>query len=133
MHLQHIISQPSIRFVIFPPYDFQFLVYPQVHDVWVFVIRGDLMIEDKVYSAGRHIYQLRVRRLRVFRWVFVTGDVSVAADWVGHHAGARPGVKRQADICRASSTQAGLTTLDSSKRLTGKASGKMRERADKGA
>jgi hypothetical protein len=40
------------------------------------------MIEDKVYSAGRHIYQLRVHRLRVFRRVFVTGDVPVAADWV---------------------------------------------------
>jgi hypothetical protein len=60
-----------------------------VHDVWVFVIRGDLMIEDNVYSVDRHIYRLCVHRLRVFRRVFVTGDVPVAADWVGHHAGAQ--------------------------------------------
>ena len=86
MHLHHIISPPLIRFVIFPPRDFQFLVYPQVHDVWVFVIR-DLMIEDNMYSVDRYIYRLRVYRLRVFRRVFVTGDVPVAADWVGHHVG----------------------------------------------
>jgi len=40
------------------------------------------MIEDNVYSADRHIHQLRV-----FRQLFVTGDVLVTADWVGHHAG----------------------------------------------
>src|ERR1700733_11260511 len=86
MHLHYIASPPPIRFVVFPPRDFQFLVYPQVHDVWVFVIK-DLMIEDKVYSAGRHIHQFRAHRLRVFRWVFTTGDVPVAADWVEHHVG----------------------------------------------
>lgn len=45
------------------------------------------MIEDNVHSVNRHIHRLRVHRLRVFRRVFVTGDVPVAADWVGHHAG----------------------------------------------
>jgi len=89
MHLHNIISPPPIRFVVFPPRDFQFLVYPQVHDVWVFVIRGDLMIEDNVYSVDRHIHQFRLRQLRVFRRVFITGDVPEAADWVGHHVGGR--------------------------------------------
>jgi hypothetical protein len=45
------------------------------------------MIEDNVYSADRHIHRLCVHRLRIFRQVFITGDVPVAADWVGHHAG----------------------------------------------
>ena len=36
------------------------------------------MIEDNMYC---------VRRLRVFRRVFVTADVPVTADWVEHHAG----------------------------------------------
>jgi hypothetical protein len=82
MPLHHIISPPSIRSVVFPPRDFQFLVYSQVYDIWVFVIRGDLIIEDSVYSAGRHNY-----RPLVFRRVLVTGDVFVTADWVEHHAG----------------------------------------------
>jgi hypothetical protein len=87
MHLHHIVSPLLIRFVVFPLRDSQFLVYSQVHDVWVFVIRGDLMIEDNVYSIDRHIHQFCAHRLRVFRRVFITGDVPVAADWVGHHVG----------------------------------------------
>jgi hypothetical protein len=45
------------------------------------------MIEDNVYSVDRHIHQFRTHRLRVFRRVFITGDVPVAADWVGYRVG----------------------------------------------
>ena len=40
------------------------------------------MIEDNGYSADWHIH-----RLHAFRRVFITGDIHVAADWVGYCAG----------------------------------------------
>src|SRR5271155_1339631 len=129
MHIHHIISPPSIRFVVFPPRDFQFLVYPQVHDIWVFVIRGDLMTEDNVYSADRHIHRLRVHRLRVFRRVFVTGDVLVTADWVGHHAG---GWSRSEEIGRYLSGEFNAGWIDDVGFLEGANGKEVREKCGRG-
>ena len=83
MYLHQIISPASIRFVVFPPRDFQFLVYPQVYDVWVFIVR-DLMIEDDVYSIGRYIDRLPIFQELVFTWIFVTRSISIKANGVGH-------------------------------------------------